>query len=167
MAVPGDKKAETNWCSMYMESIFRGDMTLTLAEALQGLQVLVVDSHQDSCELLCFALELSQMQVRTARSVRQAIVAVMQAQPDILITELVLPLEDGYALLRQLRQLEPVRGSRALAIAMTGDIMQSETQALAAGFTKLLWKPVDIMGLATLLAELIREEEGIMCGCCG
>lgn len=141
-------------------------MTLIPAAILEGLQVLAVDNHEDSCDLLRFALELYQMQVQTARSVRQSLVAVMQSQPDIVITELVLPQEDGYALLRQVRQLEPVRGGKALAIAVTADMTQSEPQALAAGFAKLLYKPIDITALVTLLAELIREEEGLTYGWC-
>lgn len=140
---------------------------LTPAELLQGLQVLVVDDHEDSCELLRFALEIYQMQVQAVLSVAQAFDVLMQFQPDIVIIDLYLPEADGYTLLHHLRQLEPLQGGKAIAIAVTADMMQRESQALAAGFAKLLRKPVDITTLVSLLSDLIRAEEGMVCDCCG
>lgn len=142
-------------------------MMLTPAELLQGLQVLVVDDHEDSCELLRFALEIYQMQVQAVLSVAQAFDVLMQFQPDIVIIDLYLPEADGYTLLHHLRQLEPLQGGKAIAIAVTADMMQRESQALAAGFAKLLRKPVDITTLVSLLSDLIRAEEGMVCDCCG
>lgn len=138
-----------------------------LTEVLQGLQVLVVDDHEDSCEFLRFALEDYQMQVQTALSVAQALDVVRQFQPDIALIDLHLPEEDGYALLRHLRQLEPLRGGKAITIATTADRTQGEPKVLGAGFTKLLWKPIDIAELVALLADLIRAEEGMVCVGCG
>lgn len=142
-------------------------MMLNPARVLQGLQVLVVDNNADNCELLRFTLEAYSMQVQTAQTVRQALSAFIQALPDILITDIVLPDEDGYVLLNRVRQLEPSRGGKALAIAVTGDITQSESYALAAGFTKFLSKPIDVIDFITMLSELIRTEERMPCACCG
>lgn len=138
---------------------------LNPARVLQGLQVLVVDNNADNCELLRFTLEAYSMQVQTAQTVRQALSAFIQALPDILITDIVLPDEDGYVLLDRVRQLEPSRGGKALAIAVTGDITQSESRALAAGFTKFLSKPIDVIDFITMLSELIRAEERMPCAC--
>lgn len=140
-------------------------MMLNPARVLQGLQVLVVDNNADNCELLRFTLEAYSMQVQTAQTVRQALSAFIQALPDILITDIVLPDEDGYVLLDRVRQLEPSRGGKALAIAVTGDITQSESRALAAGFTKFLSKPIDVIDFITMLSELIRAEERMPCAC--
>jgi two-component system, OmpR family, response regulator len=134
--------------------------TATMPSVLQGLRVLVVDNNTDNCDLLRATLELHQMQVQTARTATQAVTAFVQAQPDILITDIVLPQEDGYTLLNKVRQLEPGRGGKALAIALTADMTQNELQAIAAGFAKFLLKPIDIVAFVTVLTELISKEEG-------
>ncbi|MBD3886733.1 response regulator [Phormidium tenue FACHB-886] len=133
-------------------------MLLNLAPVLIDLQVLVVDSDVDSCELLRFALEQYALTVRTAVSVPQALHLFATFQPDILITTLWLPEQDGYTLLSKIRRLEPVRGGKALALAVTADTTQPLQQAIAAGFVKVLLKPIDVEKLAAMLAELVRQE---------
>jgi CheY-like chemotaxis protein len=128
-------------------------------EILHGLQVLVVDPNEDNCELLRLVLESYHMQVYQALTMAQALTLVRQVQPEIVITELNLPGSDSSVLLDAIQALERGRGSKVITVAVTADMRQSETQALAAGFAKLLLKPLDVMELGPLLAELITQEE--------
>lgn len=71
-----------------------------------GVRVLVVDSHPDSCELLVLLLDQCGIETTVATSVSQAIELIHQAPPDLLISEILLPGEDGYSLMHRVKTLE-------------------------------------------------------------
>jgi PAS domain S-box-containing protein len=87
--------------------------------ALDGLRVVVVDDCADTVELIAFILEQCKAQVRTATSVEEAIKAIAQLKPDILISDIGMPDEDGYSLIHQVRTLEVEQGKPILAVALT------------------------------------------------
>jgi CheY-like chemotaxis protein len=131
-------------------------------EILHGLQVLVVDPNEDNCELLRLVLEPYHMQVYQALTMDQALTLVKQVQPEIVITELNLPGGDSSVLLDAIQALERGQGSKVITVAVTADMRRSETQALAAGFAKLLLKPLEVMELGLLLAELITQSDEVI-----
>ena len=118
---------------------------------LNGLRVLVVDGRVDDLELFTLVLGQCGAAVTTALSTEEALRAYARVEPDVVVSDLTLPGEDGCALLRTLRE----RGARVPAIAVTGRAYDRDREAaLAAGFQRHLPKPVDPEELVAVIAEL-------------
>jgi CheY-like chemotaxis protein len=126
--------------------------------ALDGLQVLVVDDSPDTLELISFILEQCKAQVTTATSVCEALEAIAQLKPDILISDIGMPDEDGYSLIRKLRTLEAEQGRQIPAVALTAFAREEErTRDLCAGFQMHLAKPVEPTELVAVVATSLNE----------
>jgi CheY-like chemotaxis protein len=126
---------------------------------LEGLQVLVVDDNDDSLELVKIILEEYGIQVVTTASASEALAALIQFKPDILISDIAMPLEDGYCLIRQIRNFSPKHGGLIPAIALTACVLEEErTRALEAGFQIHLPKPVDPDELVAVIALLAEQK---------
>jgi len=124
---------------MYLDNGFPTNLP-----SLQGLQILVVDNDIDSCDLMTVLLQPYGMEVRVAFLVQQALEIFVQWQPDVLVSEIALPKEDGYALIRQVRTLTQERGKEALAIAVTAHpTKQTRQRTLSAGFDLWFTKPLN------------------------
>jgi PAS domain S-box-containing protein len=125
---------------------------------LAGVQILLVDDQADVREFFSFALEQYGATVTTVESAAEALEILAQSKPDILLSDIGMPLMDGYMLLREVRKLPPEQGGQIPAIALTayaGEI--NYNQAMAAGFQKHLPKPVDPADLATAIDQIIRN----------
>ena len=126
-----------------------------LDRKLDGLRVSIVDDDHDACNLLRFSLEMSGAEVKTSSSVADALKSLREWIPDILLTDINMPGEDGYSLIRKLRALKPEQGSDIPAIALTAMARPEDSEtALSAGFQIHLPKPVDIDELADAIASL-------------
>ncbi|GAP94822.1 response regulator [Leptolyngbya sp. NIES-2104] len=129
---------------------------------LKGLQVLVVDDRVDDCSLITLLLEAYQVQVETVYSVQEALDYIRNSPIDALISDIAMPGEDGYSLLRRVRQLHPNQGGRMPAIAVTAlGTEEAYKQALVAGFQAVLSKPIKFDELTTLLAGLTCSIVGL------
>ena len=129
----------------------------TTGPVLQGLRVLVVDDDADTCELLTTVLGYYGADVSSAGSVGEALAAVERQWPQVLVSDIAMPGEDGYALLRRLRALEGERGQRLPALALTAHARAADTeQAYLAGFEAHVAKPVEPAELAQIIARLAR-----------
>jgi len=127
------------------------------APPLAGVRVLVVEDDGDSREALARLLESVGAQVTAVGSTRDAVAAVERLKPDVLVSDVSMPGEDGYALMRRLRRLLATSEPRLIAIAVTGlAAPEHRASALAAGFDAHLPKPVEPEALITLLASLSR-----------
>jgi CheY-like chemotaxis protein len=119
--------------------------------SLEGHAVLVVDDDDDTRELLQSILAAHGAQVTTASSAREARKILEQRRPDVLITDLAMPLEDGFSLMEHCRH-HALPALRELPIvALTGyGSPQAEDRVLAAGFDAYFAKPVDpgLVGIA-------------------
>ncbi|HEY9675859.1 MAG TPA: response regulator [Waterburya sp.] len=123
--------------------------------SLQELQILVVDNNIDSCDLMTALLQPYGAKVRVAFLVQQALKIFVQWQPDVLVSEIALPKEDGFALIRQVRTLTAARGKELLAIAVTGYATQEiQKRALSAGFDLWFAKPLNIDEFVAVLGCL-------------
>ena len=130
--------------------------------ALDGLRVVVVDDCADTLELIAFILEQCQAQVQTATSVEEAIKAIAQLKPDILISDIGMPDEDGYSLIRQVRTLEADQGKPILAVALTAFAREEDrTRTLDAGFQMHLPKPIEPAELVAVVANLTGRSQSI------
>ncbi|HEY9650571.1 MAG TPA: response regulator [Coleofasciculaceae cyanobacterium] len=123
---------------------------------LQGLRMLVVDNNIDSCDLITLLLEPYGVEVRTALLVQPALELFVQWQPDILVSEIALPKEDGFALIRQVRTLTAARGKEVLALALTGYVTEEmQERALSAGFDCWFTKPLNFDEFLAVLRCLV------------
>ncbi|HEY9675319.1 MAG TPA: response regulator [Waterburya sp.] len=126
--------------------------------AFDGLRVLLVDDNIDNLELLAIILEQYGTEVITAASAAEAIQAIAQSIPDILISDIAMPLEDGYSLIRQIRKLPPEQGGLIPAIALTAYAKNEDRLlALEAGFQMHLPKPIDPDELIAVVMKLVQQ----------
>jgi CheY-like chemotaxis protein len=127
------------------------------SSTLDGLRVLVVDDNIDTLELVTVILEQYGTEVITAASAAEALEAIAQFVPHILISDIAMPGADGYWLIRKIRSLEATQGGFLPAIAMTAYASAEErTRALDAGFQMHVPKPVDPFDLVAVIAKLAQ-----------
>ena len=123
--------------------------------SLEGLTVLVVDDEADTRELIREVLKECGSEVIMSRSAAEALVALEEYRPDILISDLGMPDEDGYALIAKIRELPPERGGQIPAAALTAYARaEDRMRVLRSGFQFHLPKPVDSAELVTVVASL-------------
>jgi PAS domain S-box-containing protein len=128
-----------------------------LLTALDGVRVLVVDDDHDACELLEMTLRESGASVRAVHSVRAALEALESFHPDLLLSDIAMPEEDGYSLIRRVRARESAAGDHVPAIALTAFASQADReQALALGFDEHLSKPTSASELSRTVARLLQ-----------
>ncbi|AFY40900.1 PAS domain S-box protein [Nostoc sp. PCC 7107] len=126
---------------------------------LAGVRILFVDDQADVLEFFSFALEQYGAEVTAVASAAEALEALVKLQPDILLSDIGMPIMDGYMLLRQVRQLPPDKGGEIPAIALTAYAGEIDyKQAMAAGFQRHIPKPVDPLDLAMAIVQLISQK---------
>jgi signal transduction histidine kinase len=124
---------------------------------LTGLRILVVDDALDALEVLAVILRRAHAQVDTAPSVAEARRLFNEARPNVLISDIAMPDEDGFVLLEWLRQLSPQAGGQTPAIALTAYAREEDRlKALAAGFNAHLSKPVEPEELTAAVSKLAK-----------
>ena len=127
--------------------------------ALRGLRVLVVDDEADARELMRMILRSSGADVMAAGSADEAFEQVEQWHPDILVSDIGLPGDDGYALIQRLRSREAERGGSIPALALTAYARaEDKARALAAGFQVHLAKPLEPAEFVAAIANLVKKE---------
>ena len=125
---------------------------------LDGLRILVVDDNLDGRTLTSLVLTQAGASVTAATSVREAIQMLEGDRPDALVSDIGLPDEDGYALIRQIRQYEVEHGGFLPAIALTGYARaEDRARILAAGFQAHIPKPVEPVELTAVIATITHH----------
>ncbi|OUL29889.1 hypothetical protein BV372_22625 [Nostoc sp. T09] len=123
---------------------------------LSGVQILLVDDDTDTRDFLSFLLEEYGANVTATASAAEALAALTQSQPDILLSDIGMPEVDGWMLIKQVRMLSPEQGGQIPAIAITAYAGQiNAQQALSAGFNKHLAKPVEPTELLEMIINLL------------
>jgi signal transduction histidine kinase/ActR/RegA family two-component response regulator len=121
---------------------------------LDGLRVLVVDDEADARRVLVLVLEQVGAIVTAAGSVREAIEALPKAQPDVLVSDLGMPDQDGFDLIRQVRD-DGYEARDLPAVALTAFVQKADAHlALLAGFQVHVPKPIDPHDLISVIARL-------------
>jgi PAS domain S-box-containing protein len=121
---------------------------------LSGLKILVVDDSADTLAYLTAAIEQYGAKVEAIASVSEAIIALKNLHPDVLISDIGMPDQDGYDLIKQVRSLEQL--GQIPAMALTAYAREEDrTRALSAGFQMYLSKPVEPDKLASAIAQLV------------
>jgi CheY-like chemotaxis protein len=126
---------------------------------LRGLKILAVDDEADTREFLTTALSEYGANVTTAASTREALQILQLVKPDVLLSDIGMPGEDGYTLIRQIRQLPLEQCGQIPAAALTAYAREGDRlQALAAGFQMHVPKPVEPIQLLTVVAKLAGKD---------
>jgi CheY-like chemotaxis protein len=122
---------------------------------LEGIRVLVVDDEGDTREMVSAILKSQGAQVEAASSAADAVAALPRVRPHILVSDVEMPVEDGYELIRQVRRLAPEDGGRIPAAALTAYARpEDRMRALMAGFQIHVPKPVQPAELVAVVASL-------------
>jgi PAS domain S-box-containing protein len=122
---------------------------------LTGIQILVVDDDTDTRDFYTFVLEQFGASVTAVASAHEALHALVEIKPDVMLSDIGMPDIDGYMLMRQVKALNIEQKKPLVAIALTayaGEI--NEQQALKAGFQKHVSKPVEPEELVRIIANL-------------
>lgn len=124
--------------------------------SLRGARALVVDDEEDSRDAIAMVLEQCGASVSTAASVVEALAVFERRAPDVLVTDIAMPREDGLVLIRKVRSLPVDRGGQVPALALTAYAgAADERRILAAGFQGYLKKPVAAAELGDAVAKLL------------
>jgi CheY-like chemotaxis protein len=133
--------------------------SLSAQDSLRGRRLLVVDDRLDELSLFRTILEAQGADVQTAGSVREALALLEEhGPPDVLVSDIAMPEQDGYELLRIVRALPPELGGQVPAIAITAHARREDRdRVLAAGFTEYIAKPVDPATLVETVASVAES----------
>ena len=125
---------------------------------LGGRRILVVDDEADARDLLAEILGRAGADVTVVPSADEALETLRRWRPDVLVSDIGMPGDDGYVLIRKVRALRPEEGSQVRALALTAYARSEDrTLALEAGFHTHIAKPVDPLELTALIAGLAPE----------
>ncbi|MEW6492464.1 MAG: ATP-binding protein, partial [Cyanobacteriota bacterium] len=141
------------------QSVLSNDAPQESSLLIQGLWILVVDDEPDARNLMTTILEANAAEVTAVASASEAFEIIAgecsMRRPDILISDIGMPLEDGYSLIRKIRTLPPAEGGRIPAVALTAYARDEErARAIEAGFHIHLAKPVAPEKLVRVVAKL-------------
>src|SRR6266849_3588399 len=123
-----------------------------------GLRLLVVDDDTDALALVSIMLTKAGAQVRTCTSASEALSLLRSWRPDLLISDIEMPGEDGYALIRKVRALGPSDGGQTPAIALTAyGRPEDRASSSSAGYNRHVVKPVDPAELGVVVNTLVAQ----------
>ena len=128
-------------------------------QLLSGLNVLVVDDDSDTLTLMATALTRRQANVTAVSSAGEAIEAIIRKRPDVLVSDIAMPDEDGYGLIQKIRSLENGATENIPAVAITAYAKDEDRErALSAGFQIYLAKPVELTELISVVARAAKRD---------
>ena len=126
---------------------------------LKHLKLLIIDDNEDSRLLLTFILEAEGAKVTAVSCAIEAFATLERAPFDALISDIVMPVMDGYTFIKKVRACESVQVNAILAIALTAMAagVESYHRAMLAGFHHCLFKPIEPDKLVRAIAHLIHS----------
>ena len=125
-------------------------------EALRHLHILLVDDEADAREVIGEILSRYQAKVTSVESAREAMAHLSDHRPHVVLCDIAMPEEDGYALIRQIRQLPKDRGGTLPAVALTAYAREEDrVQAIRAGFQAHVAKPVEPDALVAAVGQVV------------
>ncbi|MBD2090717.1 response regulator [Microcoleus sp. FACHB-1515] len=122
-----------------------------------NLRALVVDDCFDDRLLLSVMLEIHGLQVTAVSSAAEAIATLPELRPDLMFSDLAMPFEDGYTLIRRVRSLDVGRCLPAIAVSALSP-SEEELSSLAAGFQAYVIKPVEPQAIAAAIHKALLSQ---------
>lgn len=128
-------------------------------QMLAGVNVLLVDDDSDTLKLMATALARRQANVTAVSSAGEAIQAICRKRPDVLVSDIAMPDEDGYGLIEKVRSLENGETQSIPAVAITAYAKDEDRErALSSGFQIYLAKPIELAELVSVVARAARRD---------
>jgi CheY-like chemotaxis protein len=154
---PLDDAEKTNGHEKGAEQFDSDELTLSAHQnEIKGKRILLVDDEKDTLELVGDVLAQNGVEVRTHTSVADALETLKQWKPDVIISDIAMPEEDGFSFIKKLKTLSPEEGGTIPAIALTAYVgIKERTQVLSSGFQMYVPKPVEPSELLAALASLV------------
>src|SRR5215510_1602718 len=123
--------------------------------SLRGVRVLVVDDDPDALDLIATILRRAEADAMPCSSPREALALLHSWKPHVLLSDIEMPGEDGYSLIRKVRALGEAEASRIPAVALTAyGRPEDRVRSLSAGYSMHVPKPVDPVELSVIVANL-------------
>ncbi|MDZ8054783.1 MAG: ATP-binding protein [Aulosira sp. ZfuVER01] len=124
--------------------------------SLLGVRILIVDDEADNREFITTVLRQCQAEVQAAASVKEALQIISQCKPDVIVSDIGMPQEDGYSFIRKVRSLPAEQGGDVPAAALTAYARtEDRMRAIQEGYQLHLPKPIEPAELATVVASLV------------
>lgn len=132
-----------------------GEMSRMESQSLDGLRVLLVDDEPEARQIISTVISRTGAEVKTCETAEEALATLVDWRPDVLMSDIAMPGEDGYSLIGKVRKLPRDQGGETPAAAFTAYARDEDrNRALASGFQMHIAKPVSSGQLVTLLARL-------------
>jgi CheY-like chemotaxis protein len=123
--------------------------------SLRGLRVLIVDDDPDALDLVATILRRAEAEARLCTSSPEALDVLRSWKPHVLVSDIEMPGEDGYSLIRKVRELAGSEGGQIPAVALTAyGRPEDRVRTLSAGYSMHIAKPVDPVELGVIVANL-------------
>jgi len=130
------------------------------ADALAGMTILAVDDHRPTLDLLAFVLRAAGATVVPATNAVDGYNLLSRSRPDVVLSDVGMPGEDGLTFIGRVRRLSPERGGDVPAVALTAYVRQVDRdKVLSSGFQAYLAKPIEPMALVSSILEVTSQHE--------
>jgi signal transduction histidine kinase/ActR/RegA family two-component response regulator len=156
VAAPKSEGSDTGTAAAAQQPAVNTQRAVEWPDKLDGLRVLVVDDEPDTLDLIKVLLAQCGAEVATARSSAEALGLFAEVAPDVIISDIGMPGEDGYELIRRVRELPPERGGRTPAVALTAYARAADRlRVLRSGYQMHVAKPVELAELVAVVANVV------------
>jgi signal transduction histidine kinase len=146
---------ETNPGRVHPTESDAAHLPIEYPDDLANLKVLVVDDEADTLELIKVLLGQCGAEVTTASSAAEALELLERIRPDVIISDIGMPAEDGFEFIRKVRQLPPEKGGRIPAVALTAYARaEDRLRVLRSGYQMHVSKPVELAELVAVVANV-------------
>jgi len=136
-----------------------GEMGPAEIRSLDGLRVLLVDDEAEAREIISTVIGRTGAEVRTCISASDALIKLAEWRPDVILSDIAMPEEDGYSFIGKVRSLPRDKGGETPAAALTAYARDEDRlQALAAGYQMHIAKPISASQLVNMVAKLVGRE---------
>jgi signal transduction histidine kinase/ActR/RegA family two-component response regulator len=154
--VPARKAGDGDGAAVPPPSAVETRRAVECPDKLDGLRVLVVDDEADTLDLIKVLLAQCGAEVSTATSSAEALGLFAESTPDVIISDIGMPGEDGFELIRKVRELPPERGGRTPAVALTAYARAADRlRVLRSGYQMHVAKPVELAELVAVVANVV------------
>jgi signal transduction histidine kinase/ActR/RegA family two-component response regulator len=127
--------------------------------SLDGLRVLLVDDEPEARQIISTVITRTGAEVKACQSAHEALAKLAEWKPDVILSDIAMPEQDGYSFIRQVRSLPRDKGGDIPAAALTAYARDADRrQALAAGYQMHIAKPIGASQLITMIARLAGRE---------
>jgi signal transduction histidine kinase/CheY-like chemotaxis protein len=136
-----------------------GETHASELRSLDGLRVLLVDDELETREIISTVVERTGAEVKSCTSAREALTELVEWRPDVILSDIAMPDEDGYSFINRVRSLPQNEGGNTPAAALTAYARDEDRRkALAAGYQMHIAKPIGAGQLVTMIAKLAGRD---------